>query len=75
MKNKLFWWKYKTSQWWNTRLPYWIARHLPDRVVYWCAIRVGSRATTGKHESQIVPDLLFMEALNRWEEGVINGTD
>jgi hypothetical protein len=41
---------------------------LPKRLVYWCAIRVMAHATTGKHSNQVVPDLLVMDALKRWEE-------
>jgi len=45
-----------------------IAWRLPRRLVYWTAIRLGAAATTGPYSSQIVPDLLFMEALKRWNE-------
>jgi len=48
-------------------LYHWIARHLPRRLVYWAAIVVGAHATTGKHSDQVVPDLLFTDALKRWE--------
>ncbi len=41
---------------------------LPKRLVYWCAIRVMAYATTGKHSNQVVPELLAMDALKRWEE-------
>lgn len=40
---------------------------LPNKIVYWCAIRVGANATTGKFSNQIVPDLSFLDALQRWE--------
>lgn len=40
---------------------------LPNKIAYWCAIRVGVNATTGKYSNQIVPDLSFMDALQRWE--------
>lgn len=45
-----------------------IARRLPKRLVKWCAIVVGAHATTGKYSTQIVPDLRFMETIERWEE-------
>ena len=45
----------------------WIADHLPRRVVYWCAIRLGVHATLGRYSQQIVPDLYFMDVLKRWE--------
>lgn len=42
--------------------------HLPRSVVYWAAIRVGANATTGEYSNQVVPDLLFSDALKRWEK-------
>lgn len=44
----------------------WFVWHLPRSIVYWSAIRVGAHATTGDYSSQVVPDLLFMDALKRW---------
>jgi hypothetical protein len=44
----------------------WIAFHLPRRVAYWATIRLGANATTGPHSGQIVPDLTFLDALERW---------
>lgn len=38
----------------------------PRRLVMWCAIRVGAHATTGKYAEQVVPELRFMDALDRW---------
>lgn len=49
------------------RLWMWIAFHLPRPLAYWCAIRVGAHATQGRYGNQIVPELLFMDALQRWE--------
>ena len=46
----------------------WIAWKMPKWLVYFCAIRLGANATTGKHGSQIVPDLNFMDALKRWSK-------
>ena len=45
----------------------WIAYRLPKRVVYFCAIRLGVHATTGKFSNTIVPEVTFMTALERWE--------
>ena len=39
---------------------------LPRRIVYWCAIRVGAHATTGKFGNQNVPALTMADALKRW---------
>jgi hypothetical protein len=40
---------------------------LPRRLVYWCAIRLGAHATTGPHGNTVVPELTFIEALQRWD--------
>jgi hypothetical protein len=32
----------------------------------WCAIRVMAHATQGRWSNQVVPDLLAMDALDRW---------
>lgn len=40
---------------------------LPRRLAYWAAIRVIAHATQGKYETQIVPELYAMDALQRWE--------
>lgn len=45
-----------------------IAWWLPRDVVYWCTIRLGCHATQGQYGSQVVPDLLFMDALKRWDK-------
>jgi len=45
-----------------------IAWLVPKWLVYFCAIRIGAHATTGKYEKQIVPELTFMDALKRWEK-------
>lgn len=45
----------------------WIAWHLPRTLVLWCAIRLGAHATQGAWSNQVVPDLLFMDALSRWD--------
>jgi len=44
----------------------WLAWKLPRPLVMWAAIRLGSEATTGKYSRQVVPELTFLEALNRW---------
>jgi hypothetical protein len=46
----------------------WISWHLPKSVAYWCAIRVGSHATCGQYGTSSPTDLLFMDALDRWEK-------
>lgn len=49
------------------RLARLVANWLPERVVYFAAIRLGARATSGEHSTQVVPELRFMEALSRWQ--------
>jgi hypothetical protein len=46
----------------------WLAWQLPRRLVLWCAVRVMASATTGRHSGQVVPDLLAMDALQRWTD-------
>lgn len=50
------------------RLCIWVAWRIPSPIAYWCAIRVGCNATQGEYSNQVVPDLLFMDALKRWEK-------
>jgi hypothetical protein len=45
----------------------WIAYHLPRRVCYWVAIRVGTEATRGAHRHQEVPTVTIVEMLERWQ--------
>ena len=45
----------------------WIAWHLPRPLVYWCAIRLNAHATAGEYGHQLVPELLVMDALKRWD--------
>lgn len=44
----------------------WFVWKLPRTLVMWCAIRVGAHATTGIYGDTIVPQLTFMDALERW---------
>lgn len=46
----------------------WIAFHLPHRVVYWAHVRVVAKATTGEYSTQIVPELMAVDAMKRWGE-------
>lgn len=49
------------------RLLIWFVWRLPRGVAYWSTIRTGVHATQGEYSNQIVPDLLFMDVLKRWE--------
>lgn len=44
-----------------------LAFKLPRRLAYWCTIRVGANATVGNYSDQIVPELTFFKALERWQ--------
>ena len=46
----------------------WVAYRLPKDLVKWAAVRLGAHATTGKHSNTVVPELSFMDALNRWSK-------
>lgn len=48
------------------RMWMWLAWHLPRRLVYFATMRLGAHATTGEHSKQIVPELTFMDAVERW---------
>lgn len=43
-----------------------IAWVMPKWLVKWCAIRVFAHATTGEYSNQVVPELRFDTALDRW---------
>lgn len=45
----------------------WLAWHLPKRLVMWCGMRIGAHATQGQYSNQVVPELGFMDAMQRWE--------
>jgi hypothetical protein len=45
-----------------------IARMLPDRLIYWCAIVLTSYGTTGKYSHTNPNGLNIMCALKRWEK-------
>jgi hypothetical protein len=45
-----------------------VAWRLPKQLAYWAAIRVMAHATTGSYSNQVVPELLAMDALERWND-------
>lgn len=47
--------------------PYWVAALMPKWLVYYCTIRAISHATTGLYSSQVVPELLAVDVVKRWE--------
>jgi hypothetical protein len=45
----------------------WIVWHLlPKTIVYWATIRAGAYATTGQYSSTTVPEIKFVEVLERY---------
>jgi hypothetical protein len=57
-------------RWWITeKLFWWIAFHLPEKIVYFATIRLVAYATGDeKYKHTIVPELPAMEAIGRWEK-------
>ncbi len=56
------WSKFKENFWLG------LAFKVPRKLAYWCAIRVSAHATGPKYPTQVVPDLTFMDALDRWDK-------
>ena len=44
-----------------------VAHWLPESLVYYAAIRLMARATTGKYGRDIPDEVSIMTALNRWD--------
>lgn len=44
-----------------------LAWAMPRTLVYWCAVRLGTHATTGQYSETVVPELTFMDAVTRWD--------
>ena len=49
------------------KLAFWVAWRMPRWLVYFCAVRLMSHATTGKYSNTIVPELGIIDALERWD--------
>ena len=47
---------------------WWIAYKLPRKLVYLCAIRVWSYATTGKYGNTEATAITFVDGIKRWDE-------
>ena len=62
-------WKWREFGWWIQRqgdtVALGVARRLPHWLLYWGTIVAIARATTGKYENQIVPELRAMDVLDR----------
>ena len=49
-------------------MPIFLAYHLPRRVAYWAAIRVGAHATCGEWGNESPTEVSMMTILKRWEQ-------
>jgi hypothetical protein len=56
----------------NEKIWIWIAWRLPGKLVMWCGYRIGAFATMGEYGTTIIPELTFMDAMNRWFEALDN---
>lgn len=61
-----FWVRWRWAQL-RERLAIGCANRLPRWLVYRAAIRLGVHATQGPYGDQVVPELHFMDALQRWD--------
>jgi len=41
-------------------------KHLPKKLIYFCAMQLGVEVTTGKYSNTVVPELTFMNAVKRF---------
>ncbi len=62
IENRFHWHTRKEKMMWA------LINRMPRRLVYWCALRVGVSATTGEYAQTVVPELRFMDAIQRWEK-------
>jgi len=50
------------------RLAHWVARHLPESILYYAAVRVISISTSDPIYKRTLFDLVTLEALRHWNE-------
>ncbi len=48
------------------KIAMWIAWHLPEYIVMWCACRVATQSTSGKWSNDGVPRVTMMDVIERW---------
>jgi len=44
----------------------WFVKKLPKKLIYFAAIHLGVKTTTGKYRKTIVPELTLMNAIKRF---------
>ena len=50
----------------ETNFWFWLVKHLPRKLVYFCFIHVMAYSTTGKYGNTILPELSGMDAIKRY---------
>lgn len=62
LRHLAFLWHEQKEKFWSR-----LAFAIPRPLVYWASIRLMANATTGKYSNQVVPELMAVDALQRWE--------
>ena len=52
----------------KTKINMWLAWHMPKRLVYWCAIRMFTRAHITTYRNLEIGDMDFVKAMTDWEK-------
>jgi len=51
---------------WVEKFWFWLAWAVPRKLAYFCTIRLGVHATTGKYRYVDVPEVTYMDVLKAW---------
>ena len=46
----------------------WLAWKLPKNLVKWCAVRLMTNASVGKHSSMVMSEITCIQALQAWTD-------
>jgi hypothetical protein len=52
----------------KTKFWLWLARRMPKKLIYWCAIVMIAQATSGENSKVEVSSLTAMTTLKNWDE-------
>lgn len=61
---------YRVRVWWHNipeRLAWAVAFHMPEKVVYYCGIRLWAHATRGQYGTEDPVSIRMSLVLHRWE--------
>ena len=47
---------------------YWVASHLPKKLIYFATIMLAAETTTGEYSNTSVPELTVMDAIKRFSD-------